>query len=166
MLQDYALIRHLSVRQNMEHGLRVRRVAQAERGSAPTKRWPRSVGLDTGPSAAELPGGRRQRVAPAGALVNRPSAGRGLRAALTPPEVRPRSRRPATAPSGDNPAGPDQGPVVDEVASALVVLSALPVWPAQRMSAETYVTPPGRQWPASSQLRPAPTETSSGARSG
>jgi putative spermidine/putrescine transport system permease protein len=36
----------------------------------------------------------------------------------------------------DNLARPNQGPVVDVVASALIVLSALPVWLAHRMSAE------------------------------
>ena len=36
----------------------------------------------------------------------------------------------------DNLARPNQGPVVDVVASALIVLSALPVWLAHRMSAD------------------------------
>ena len=73
VFQDYALFPHMDVGQNVEYGLRVKRVAKVERR--------RRVGevLDmvrlTGfarRKPAQLSGGQRQRVALARALVNRP----------------------------------------------------------------------------------------------
>jgi putative spermidine/putrescine transport system ATP-binding protein len=74
VFQDYALFPHLSVRQNVEYGLRVKRVPRAERAerAASALATVRLDGLgDRRP--AELSGGQRQRVALARALVNRPS---------------------------------------------------------------------------------------------
>ena len=74
VFQDYALFPHLSVRQNVEYGLRVKRVARAERGRRADEALAtvRLQGYaDRRP--AELSGGQRQRVALARALVNRPS---------------------------------------------------------------------------------------------
>ena len=74
VFQDYALFPHLSVRQNVEYGLRVKRVARAERASRAEQALAmvRLEGFaDRRP--AELSGGQRQRVALARALVNRPS---------------------------------------------------------------------------------------------
>ena len=64
----------MTVGENVEYGLRVRRVAKAERGQAPRR------GAGDGPAAratserkpGELSGGQRQRVALARAIVNRP----------------------------------------------------------------------------------------------
>jgi putative spermidine/putrescine transport system ATP-binding protein len=73
VFQDYALFPHMSVRQNIEYGMRVRKVAKAER-RARAEEALRSVRLDgygdRRPTA--LSGGQRQRVALARALVNRP----------------------------------------------------------------------------------------------
>ena len=74
VFQDYALFPHMSVRQNVEYGLRVRRVDARERvrrvGEA--LEMVRLTGLDRR-RPAELSGGQRQRVALARAIVNRPS---------------------------------------------------------------------------------------------
>ncbi|MEY9966430.1 putative spermidine/putrescine transport system ATP-binding protein [Streptacidiphilus sp. MAP12-16] len=74
VFQDYALFPHLSVRQNVEYGLKVKGVARAERSRRATEALA-AVRLhdyaDRRP--AELSGGQRQRVALARALVNRPS---------------------------------------------------------------------------------------------
>ena len=74
VFQDYALFPHMSVIQNVEYGLRVKKVAKAER---------RQRALDALASVqlagfearkpAQMSGGQRQRVALARALVNRPS---------------------------------------------------------------------------------------------
>ena len=73
VFQDYALFPHLTVQENVEYGLKVRRVAKAERRRRASDALA-SVRLpDYGtrkPSA--LSGGQRQRVALARALVNRP----------------------------------------------------------------------------------------------
>ncbi|MGL5859125.1 MAG: ABC transporter ATP-binding protein [Angustibacter sp.] len=73
VFQDYALFPHLSVRQNVEYGLRVAKVPRAERrrrvGEALEQvRLPQLA--DRRP--AQLSGGQQQRVALARALVNRP----------------------------------------------------------------------------------------------
>jgi putative spermidine/putrescine transport system ATP-binding protein len=75
VFQDYALFPHMSVRQNVEYGLRVRRVPRAERralaGDALAMVRLHGYG-DRKPS--QLSGGQRQRVALARAIVNRPQA--------------------------------------------------------------------------------------------
>ncbi len=73
VFQDYALFPHMTVGQNIEYGLRVRRVPRADRrekvrGALEMVRLP---GLgDRKP--AQLSGGQRQRVALARAIVNEP----------------------------------------------------------------------------------------------
>jgi putative spermidine/putrescine transport system ATP-binding protein len=74
VFQDYALFPHLSVRENVEYGLRVKRVAKAERRrrAAELLDVVRLGGFgDRRPD--QLSGGQRQRVALARALVNRPA---------------------------------------------------------------------------------------------
>jgi putative spermidine/putrescine transport system ATP-binding protein len=73
VFQDYALFPHMSVRENVEYGLRVKGVGRAERRSRA------EAALETVRLASygdrrphELSGGQRQRVALARALVNRP----------------------------------------------------------------------------------------------
>jgi len=73
VFQDYALFPHMTVAENVEYGLRVRKVARAER------RRRAQAALDmvrlSGYGArkpAQLSGGQRQRVALARAIVNRP----------------------------------------------------------------------------------------------
>ncbi len=73
VFQDYALFPHMSVRENVEYGLRVKKVGRAERRSRAED------ALETVRLASfgdrrphELSGGQRQRVALARALVNRP----------------------------------------------------------------------------------------------
>jgi len=73
VFQDYALFPHMSVRQNVEYGLRVKgvqRAARRERAAAAL----RTVRLDDygERKPSQLSGGQRQRVALARALVNRP----------------------------------------------------------------------------------------------
>jgi putative spermidine/putrescine transport system ATP-binding protein len=73
VFQDYALFPHLSVQQNVEYGLRVRRVGKAERRRRASEALASVRLADYGarkPTA--LSGGQRQRVALARALVNRP----------------------------------------------------------------------------------------------
>jgi putative spermidine/putrescine transport system ATP-binding protein len=74
VFQDYALFPHMSVRENVEYGLRVKRVDRSER------RTRAEEALETVRLASygdrrphELSGGQRQRVALARALVNRPA---------------------------------------------------------------------------------------------
>ncbi len=73
VFQDYALFPHMSVRKNVEYGLRVKKVPAAERTKRATDAL-EAVRLgaygDRAPS--QLSGGQRQRVALARALVNRP----------------------------------------------------------------------------------------------
>jgi len=73
VFQDYALFPHLNVQQNVEYGLRVRKVARAEREER-AGRALRTVRLEGfgARRPGELSGGQRQRVALARALVNRP----------------------------------------------------------------------------------------------
>ena len=73
VFQDYALFPHLSVGENVEYGLKVKRVGKAERRSRAADalamvRLPEFGGR----KVTELSGGQRQRVALARALVNRP----------------------------------------------------------------------------------------------
>jgi putative spermidine/putrescine transport system ATP-binding protein len=73
VFQDYALFPHLSVRQNVEYGLAVRKVGRAERRNRAEEALAgvRMAGYgDRKPS--QLSGGQRQRVALARALVVRP----------------------------------------------------------------------------------------------
>ena len=73
VFQDYALFPHMSVRENVEYGLRVKRVPKAERRRRAGEMLD-SVRLgeygDRRPN--QLSGGQRQRVALARALVNHP----------------------------------------------------------------------------------------------
>jgi putative spermidine/putrescine transport system ATP-binding protein len=73
VFQDYAVFPHMNVAQNVEYGLRVKRVPKGER-RARVKAALVSVQLDgfEGRRSTELSGGQRQRVALARALVNRP----------------------------------------------------------------------------------------------
>jgi spermidine/putrescine ABC transporter ATP-binding subunit len=74
VFQDYALFPHMSVRENVEYGLRVKKVPKQERA----KRAEEALEMvqlagygDRKPG--QLSGGQRQRVALARALVNRPA---------------------------------------------------------------------------------------------
>ena len=75
VFQDYALFPHMTVQENVEYGLRVKKVARAERrrraGEALALVQLESYG---GRKPAQLSGGQRQRVALARAIVNRPKA--------------------------------------------------------------------------------------------
>lgn len=73
VFQDYALFPHMTVRQNVEYGLRVSGVAKAQRRQRAEDAL-RSVHLGEhgGRRPSQLSGGQRQRVALARALVNRP----------------------------------------------------------------------------------------------
>jgi putative spermidine/putrescine transport system ATP-binding protein len=73
VFQDYALFPHMTVRQNVEYGLRVKRIAKADRRTRAQAAL-ESVRLDGfgDRRPSQLSGGQRQRVALARALVNRP----------------------------------------------------------------------------------------------
>ncbi|MBW8487473.1 ABC transporter ATP-binding protein [Actinomadura parmotrematis] len=73
VFQDYALFPHLTILQNVEYGLRVRKVAKARRRERAREalRSVRLEGFDDR-RPAQLSGGQRQRVALARALVNEP----------------------------------------------------------------------------------------------
>ena len=74
VFQDYALFPHMTVGENIEYGMRVKKVAQAtsaSSGAARRSRWSGCPGLDER-KPSELSGGQRQRVALARAIVNRP----------------------------------------------------------------------------------------------
>ncbi|WP_372451034.1 ABC transporter ATP-binding protein [Actinoplanes flavus] len=73
VFQDYALFPHMTVLENVEYGLKVRRVAKRERRER-AERALASVRLEGfgGRRPAAMSGGQRQRVALARALVNRP----------------------------------------------------------------------------------------------
>ena len=73
VFQDYAIFPHMSVRQNVEYGLRVKKVSRDERRSRATEALA-AVRLDgyADRRPHQLSGGQRQRVALARALVNRP----------------------------------------------------------------------------------------------
>ncbi len=75
VFQDYALFPHMTVQENVEYGLRVKKVARAER----RRRAEEALELVRlqgygGRKPAQLSGGQRQRVALARAIVNRPRA--------------------------------------------------------------------------------------------
>jgi putative spermidine/putrescine transport system ATP-binding protein len=73
VFQDYALFPHMTVAQNIEYGLRVRRVARPQRRDRLGRALDmvRLTGLG-GRKPAQLSGGQRQRVALARAIVNEP----------------------------------------------------------------------------------------------
>jgi putative spermidine/putrescine transport system ATP-binding protein len=73
VFQDYALFPHMSVAENVEYGLRVRRVPRTERRRRVEDALSivRLAGYG-GRRPAQLSGGQRQRVALARAVVNRP----------------------------------------------------------------------------------------------
>jgi putative spermidine/putrescine transport system ATP-binding protein len=73
VFQDYAIFPHMSVRQNVEYGLRVKKVSRVERRRRAGEALA-TVRLDgfADRRPHQLSGGQRQRVALARALVNRP----------------------------------------------------------------------------------------------
>jgi putative spermidine/putrescine transport system ATP-binding protein len=73
VFQDYALFPHMTVGENVEYGLRVKKVPREERTRRVTDalRMVRLEGFDRR-KPVQLSGGQRQRVALARALVNRP----------------------------------------------------------------------------------------------
>jgi putative spermidine/putrescine transport system ATP-binding protein len=73
VFQDYALFPHMSVQENVEYGLRVKKVPKPDRGARAEEAL-RMVRLtDYGKrKPGQLSGGQRQRVALARAIVNRP----------------------------------------------------------------------------------------------
>jgi putative spermidine/putrescine transport system ATP-binding protein len=75
VFQDYALFPHMTVQENVEYGLRVKKVPRAERRRRADEAL-RLVRLEGygGRKPAQLSGGQRQRVALARAIVNRPQA--------------------------------------------------------------------------------------------
>jgi putative spermidine/putrescine transport system ATP-binding protein len=75
VFQDYALFPHMTVQENIEYGLRVKKVPRAERRQRAEEAL-RLVQLEGygGRKPAQLSGGQRQRVALARAIVNRPKA--------------------------------------------------------------------------------------------
>jgi putative spermidine/putrescine transport system ATP-binding protein len=73
VFQDYALFPHMSVQQNVEYGLMVKKVPKSERrGRAQEALEMVRLGAHGGRKPAQLSGGQRQRVALARAIVNRP----------------------------------------------------------------------------------------------
>ena len=73
VFQDYALFPHMSVAENVEYGLRIRKVPRRER----RERVDEALGMVRldgfgGRRPSQLSGGQRQRVALARAIVNRP----------------------------------------------------------------------------------------------
>jgi putative spermidine/putrescine transport system ATP-binding protein len=75
VFQDYALFPHMTVQQNVEYGLRVRKVAKSERRAKASEALAR-VRLEGygARKPGQLSGGQRQRVALARAIVNTPQA--------------------------------------------------------------------------------------------
>ncbi len=73
VFQDYALFPHMTVAENVEYGLRVKKVAKDERRDRVNEALAMvQLGAFGGRKPAQLSGGQRQRVALARALVNRP----------------------------------------------------------------------------------------------
>ncbi len=75
VFQDYALFPHMTVQQNVEYGLRVRKVAKSERRAKASEALAR-VRLEGygARKPGQLSGGQRQRVALARPIVNTPRA--------------------------------------------------------------------------------------------
>ena len=75
VFQDYALFPHMTVQENVEYGLRVKKLPRAERRNR-AKEVLRVVRLEEygGRKPGQLSGGQRQRVALARAIVNTPRA--------------------------------------------------------------------------------------------
>jgi putative spermidine/putrescine transport system ATP-binding protein len=73
VFQDYALFPHMNVAENVGYGLKIRKVAKAERGRRVEEALAmvRLSGFETR-RPPQLSGGQRQRVALARAIVNRP----------------------------------------------------------------------------------------------
>ena len=73
VFQDYALFPHMTVAENVEYGLRIKRVPRGERHrrAAQALEMVRLTGFERRPPG-QLSGGQRQRVALARAIVNRP----------------------------------------------------------------------------------------------
>src|SRR5207249_10753425 len=93
VFQDYALFPHMTVRENVEYGLRVTGVRKTERRERAEEALAlvRLTGFG-GRKPVQLSGGHRQRVALARAIVNRPQV-------LLADEPLPRPR--PEAPAGD-----------------------------------------------------------------
>ncbi len=73
VFQDYALFPHMSVQENVEYGLMIRKLPKAQRQAQAREALAMVALPDHGQrSPAQLSGGQRQRVALARALVNRP----------------------------------------------------------------------------------------------
>jgi putative spermidine/putrescine transport system ATP-binding protein len=73
VFQDYALFPHMTVQENVEYGLRVKRVAKQERRERAGEALALvRLGAFGTRKPSQLSGGQRQRVALARALVNRP----------------------------------------------------------------------------------------------
>ncbi|HET8988222.1 MAG TPA: ABC transporter ATP-binding protein [Humibacillus sp.] len=74
VFQDYALFPHMSVAENVEYGLLVKKVGRAERRARVAEALEQVRLADHGKrKPSQLSGGQRQRVALARALVNRPT---------------------------------------------------------------------------------------------
>jgi putative spermidine/putrescine transport system ATP-binding protein len=73
VFQDYALFPHMSVADNVEYGMRVKKVGKADRAKrrGEALEMVRLAGMDER-KPSELSGGQRQRVALARSIVNRP----------------------------------------------------------------------------------------------
>ena len=73
VFQDYALFPHMTVSENVAYGLKVKRVARAERARRVAEALDTVRLADLGArKPSQLSGGQRQRIALARALVNRP----------------------------------------------------------------------------------------------
>jgi putative spermidine/putrescine transport system ATP-binding protein len=73
VFQDYALFPHMTVRENVEYGLRIKKVAREQRRTLAEEALEMVRLEDFGArKPAQLSGGQRQRVALARAIVNRP----------------------------------------------------------------------------------------------
>ena len=73
VFQDYALFPHMTVQENVEYGLKVKRVPKAERRDRANDALAMvQLSAFAGRKPSQLSGGQRQRVALARALVNRP----------------------------------------------------------------------------------------------